>query len=141
MLRMWTILLPTLWVGVLVGVSFIATPVKFRAPSLTRPVALDVGRVTFQLFSRIEWAFAAVLLGIYAATGGAAWRLSLAGSVAGLVALQSTWLLPVLNRRVAAVTSGGTLRPSHTHRIYAAAEGAKLLALLVLIAAGLATLE
>jgi hypothetical protein len=141
MLRMLTILVPMLWVGVLLGVSCIATPVKFRAPSLTRPVALEVGRVTFQLFSRIEWVFAALLLGIDAAAGGEVWRLPLAGTVAGLVALQSAWLLPVLNRRVGVLVAGGILTPSHAHRLYAAAEGAKLLALLVLTAAGVAPLK
>jgi hypothetical protein len=138
MLRILTILLPTLWVGVLVGVSFIATPVKFRAPGLTRPVALDVGRVTFHLFSRIEWVFAALLLGICTAADGVVWRLPLAGAIVGLVVLQSAWLLPVLDRRVAAIVAGGALTPSHTHRVYAAAEGAKLLALVVLIVAGVA---
>ena len=32
--------LGTLWIGLLVGVSFVATPVKFRVPLLTLPVAL-----------------------------------------------------------------------------------------------------
>src|SRR5690606_35153067 len=40
-----------LWLGLLLGVSFLATPVKFAAPTLTLAVALDVGRVTFGLFS------------------------------------------------------------------------------------------
>jgi len=35
------------WMGIVIGVSFLATPVKFTADSLTRPVALDVGRATF----------------------------------------------------------------------------------------------
>jgi hypothetical protein len=132
-------LVPTLWLGVLIGISFIATPVKFRAPSLTRPAALDVGRVTFRFFSRLEWFFAALLLGVDAATKGASWRVPLAGLIAGVVVLQSAWLLPALDRRVAVIVAGGTLPPSHTHRTYGALEGAKLLALLALIAAGIAS--
>jgi hypothetical protein len=132
------VLVPTLWLGILVGVTFIATPVKFRAPSLTRPVALDVGRVTFRFFSRIEWCFAALLLGIDAVTKGATWRLSMAGLIAAIVALQSAWLLPALDRRVAVIVAGGTLPPSRTHRIYGALEGAKLLGLLALVATGIA---
>lgn len=34
------LLLATLWAGLLLGVSFLATPVKFLAPSLSLPVAL-----------------------------------------------------------------------------------------------------
>ena len=48
--------------GLLIGVSFLATPVKFRAASLDLPVALDVGRVTFELFSKVELGFCAALL-------------------------------------------------------------------------------
>ena len=35
----------TLWAGLLMGVSFVATPVKFLAPSLSLAVALDVDQV------------------------------------------------------------------------------------------------
>ena len=100
------LLLSTLWVGVLIGVSFIATPVK------TRPVALDVGRVTFQLLSRIEWMFAVLLVALCAGTDRVNWRLSLAVATTGAVALQSLWLLPALNRRVRVVVSGGVLLPA-----------------------------
>ncbi|MGH6868523.1 MAG: hypothetical protein ACREDA_06585 [Methylocella sp.] len=47
MIKALTILLPVLWIGVLIGISFIATPIKFKARSLTLPVALDVGQTTF----------------------------------------------------------------------------------------------
>jgi hypothetical protein len=137
-LRLLTLLLPTLWLGVLVGVSGIATPVKFRAPSLSLPAALDVGRVTFRLFSRVEWVFAILLLGLYGAVERAVWPLALGGLAAGLVVVQSAWLLPALDRRAGAVLAGGTATPSRAHRIYVAAEGCKLLALLALIAVGLA---
>ena len=43
------LLVPTFWLGILIGISFIATPVKFQAASLTRPVALDIGRATRRL--------------------------------------------------------------------------------------------
>ena len=42
----WTIsalIVATLWLGLLLGVAFLATPAKFLAPGLL-PVALDVGR-------------------------------------------------------------------------------------------------
>jgi hypothetical protein len=41
-----------LWLGLLLGVSFLATPAKFLAPSLALPVALDVGRHTFAVFNK-----------------------------------------------------------------------------------------
>src|SRR5690606_9509596 len=50
------------WIGALLGVSFLATPVKFLAPSLTLPVALDVGRQTFHWLNRVEIVLAAATL-------------------------------------------------------------------------------
>jgi hypothetical protein len=47
-------MLASAWAGFLVGLSFLAMPVKFMAPSLTLPVALDVGRQTFFVFNRSE---------------------------------------------------------------------------------------
>lgn len=126
-----------LWAGMLIGVSFIATPVKFRVQDLTRPVALEIGRVTFRLFARVEWLLALVLLIIALSAGTATWQVLLAGLAAGLVVLQSVWLLPALNRRVGALAAGVALGPSSTHQIYAVAESVKFLALLVLIAVGI----
>ena len=51
------------WFGLVVGVSFLATPIKFRAQSLTLPVALDVGRTTFHAMTRLEWLLTLALLG------------------------------------------------------------------------------
>lgn len=127
------VLVAAFWASILVGISFIAIPMKFQAASLTRPVALDIGRVTFHFFSRIEWLFAALLFGTEVVTKGAAWRWPLAALVATIVLLQSVWLLPALERRVAWFVSGRTLAPSPAHWAYGALEGLKLLALLALI--------
>jgi hypothetical protein len=54
--------LALVWAGMLIGISFLATPAKFLAPSLALPVALDVGRLTFGLFSLVEIVFAFLLL-------------------------------------------------------------------------------
>jgi hypothetical protein len=53
-----------LWCGLLLGVSFLATPAKFMAPSLSLVVALDVGRQTFAVMNKVEWLFVAVLLAL-----------------------------------------------------------------------------
>jgi len=55
------LLFPTLWIGLLVGVGFIATPTKFQAQSLSLPVTLDVGRSTFAIWNNVEWVVLAVL--------------------------------------------------------------------------------
>lgn len=54
------------WLGLLIGVAFLATPVKFLAPCLTMAVAFDVGRYTFAAFNKVEWLCAVALLAICA---------------------------------------------------------------------------
>jgi hypothetical protein len=54
-------LVALVWAGMIIGVSGLATPIKFTAPSLTLPHALEGGRVTFHLFSRVEWGLAIML--------------------------------------------------------------------------------
>lgn len=121
------------WMGMVFGVSFIATPVKFRAMSLTMPVALDVGHVTLHALNRIEWFFAAVLLllSVRAVRDGRIDRvpLILAVGASVLVALQSLWLLPMLDVRTAEIIAGRPQPPSPLHSLFIGAEALKLLLL------------
>ncbi len=130
-------LIPAIWLGLLIGVSFIATPVKFAAPTLELGPALDVGRVTFGLFSRIEWGVAAVLVLIVAFAKAAPLRAVMAGALAIILAVQALWLLPALDGRVAAVIAGEPLPPSWHHSAYAGLEVAKAVLLLALAVVGL----
>lgn len=119
-----------IWLGMLIGVSFLATPVKFVVADLSLPVALQVGQATFDLFAKVEWALAAVLVGTSAFT----WRtrpLALAISliIAAGVLIQALWLLPVLDARVGEIVSGGAPAPSAHHALYAGLEAAKVLML------------
>ena len=114
-----------LWLGLLLGVSFIATPVKFQAASLSLPVALDVGQVTFALLSKVEWVLAALTAGclLWARPGR---RVALIFvMLLTVVAAQGFWLLPVLDARLEAVIAGSPPPPSSHHVIYIIAEVAK----------------
>lgn len=119
-----------IWLGMLTGVSFLATPVKFIVQDLSLPVALQVGQATFDLFARVEWGLAAALV----ATSGLAWRqrpltLVLVLAIAGVVAVQAVWLLPALDARVDQIVAGVTPAASSHHMLYASLEAAKALLL------------
>lgn len=131
-----TILLPALWAGMLLGVSFLATPARFAAPTLELGPALDVGRVTFAIFNRVEWALAAALLLAFAAAGLPRWRSLGALLLAVAVAVQALWLLPALDARAAAVIAGASLPPSVHHGVYSSLEIGKLVLLLALAVRG-----
>jgi hypothetical protein len=118
------------WAGMLVGVSGLATPVKFSAPSLTLPVALEVGRVTFHLFSRVEWGLLLLLVAAGAAVRAPGLLWLGVALVAVTVLAEAAWLLPALDARVTAIIAGETPPPSADHVWYIVAEGVKLVALL-----------
>lgn len=116
----------SMWAGLILGVSFIATPVKFRASSLTVPIALDVGRVTFQLFNKIEWGVLAVttLLTLVLSLSRRIWFFIIA--LMFILALQTFYLLPTLDLRVDAIMANDPLAPGYLHGVYVIIEGIKL---------------
>jgi hypothetical protein len=121
-----------LWAGVLIGVSFLAAPAKFTAPSLSLPVALEVGRQEFHALNLGETGFALVTLALAAlARPGRTIWLGL-GLAAIVVVAQGLWLLPVLDARAETIIQGGTPPAAPWHSLYIAAEVLKLLALLVI---------
>lgn len=124
------------WVGLVLGVSFLATPIKFQAESLSLPVALDVGRVTFHALAKVQWMLCIVLfVGVVRSSRSDSIRAIdwvLAGFVFTIVALQAMWLIPKLDIRVAATIAGEPLPKSHLHAVFAGVEFAKVLALILL---------
>lgn len=129
------LIVAAVWFGILVGVSFLATPAKFLAPSLILPVALDVGRHTFAVFNKVEWAFSIVLvLVLFLERSG--WVGKIFGIAAGLiVALEALWLLPVLDARVGVIIAGGQPAPSAYHTLYIVLEVAKAVAIFAVLIA------
>lgn len=124
------------WAGMVFGVSFLATLAKFSAPSLTLPVALDVGRHTFSWLYRAEWALALLLAPALFAFGFSFLRAAAFGILVAIIAMQALWLLPALSARTDIIQSGGVPPPSMLHLISVTAEVSKLA--LLLLTGGLA---
>jgi hypothetical protein len=117
------------WAGIVVGVSFIATIAKFNAPSLTRPVALDVGAHTFAMLCRIEWGLYALLALMIVVAGFGRLRVTLLVLLLAILLVDSFWIFPQLNARTALVIAGQPLPPSPLHSIAVASQSAKVLLL------------
>lgn len=127
-----SVVVTLIWIGLLLGVSFLATPAKFLAPSLTLPSALDVGRHTFGIFSAVEVVAATVLVTCTIASGSGRAMVLGALVLAGCVALQFWWLLPALDARVEVILQGGVPVTSRLHDLYIALEVGKLVLLVFL---------
>lgn len=119
-----------LWAGVTLGVSMIATPMRFTAASITRPVALDVGRVVFAALNKAELAFLVVLLVVVRVAGLAKQWWGICAFLALIVIAQGVWLIPELAARTDMILSGVEPPPSNAHAIYSSLELAKIAALL-----------
>lgn len=123
--------LAVFWIGLLVGVSFLATPAKFLAPSLSLPVALDVGRQTFAIFNKAEWLLAVALLAAVLFRPRSSIVIAGCGLLALFVILETAWLLPVLDQRVGSIIAGQQPSASSLHEVYIGMEVVKLLVLAV----------
>ena len=115
----------------LIGISFLAAPAKFNAPSLSLPVAMDVGRQEFGVLNLVEIGLAILTLALaaYVRPGRLIW-LAL-GIAALVVAVQALWLLPLLDARALSIIEGETPPAAPWHALYIMLEVLKLLALLV----------
>jgi hypothetical protein len=118
------------WFGVTAGISLLETPVKFTAPMITRPVALDVGRTVFAALNKVELVLLIVLL-ILVRVSGRSRQLFAACAVLVLILIaQSVWLLPELDVRAQSIIHGIEPGPSIAHAAYSVLELSKLLLLL-----------
>jgi hypothetical protein len=52
---------PFTWLGAVLGISFLETPLKFRAPGITVALGLGTGRLVFRALTVAEIVLAAVL--------------------------------------------------------------------------------
>lgn len=120
-----------LWFGVTAGISLLATPVKFTAPSLTRAVALDVGRVVFTALNKAELIALVILLIVVRVSGRARHWWGVCGVLALIVLAQSVWLLPELAARAQMIAAGVEPPKSYLHAAYSSLELIKLSILFV----------
>jgi hypothetical protein len=123
---------PFLWLGMVLAISGLEAPLKFRAPGITVALGLGIGRLVFRALNASEVVLALLLVSASATTGmsTAGWSL-LAGLIA-LLAVQVLLLRPGLDRRARAILAGHSPPPSHRHQVYIVMEGVKVLGLAAL---------
>jgi len=130
------IALPFVWLGLLLGISAIETPLKFKAPGITLELGLGIGRLVFRALNRVELAIAVVLT-IVVAHLARSWPLALLVVTDALLLFQVVYMRRRLDRRALQIIAGEDAPPSLLHVVYIALEAAKLV-LLPIIGTGLA---
>lgn len=51
-------MLPFVWFGMVSAISFLETPLKFRAPGMTHALGVGIGRLVFKVLNLVEAAMA-----------------------------------------------------------------------------------
>ena len=119
------------WLGMVLAISFVETPLKFRAPGVTLQIGLGIGRLVFRALNACELALAAIAVACLAieppSTG-----IAVAAAVAVVTLLaQVLAVRPRLSRRSDAALAGGEGPLSRAHWAYVGLEIVKVIALLI----------
>jgi hypothetical protein len=114
------------------AISFLEAPAKFRAPGVTVQLGLGIGRVVFRVLNRVELVLLMLVIVTVAITPQTA-LLWCTGGLAALLAVQLGMVRPALNRRSDRVLAGEEMPRSSLHVAYVALEVVKVA---LLIAAG-----
>ncbi|ORA27732.1 hypothetical protein [Mycobacterium aquaticum] len=131
------------WIGMVLAISFLEAPLKFRAPGVTLQIGLGIGRLVFRALNATETAFAAIVVATLVVS-----RPSAATTAAFVIAIaalgvQLLAVRPKLTQRsdaVLAANPGQTpIGRSRVHYVYVALEAVKIVGLLtggILLLAG-----
>ncbi|KAA0108859.1 hypothetical protein [Mycolicibacterium sp. P1-5] len=122
------------WLGMVLAISFLEAPLKFRAPGVTIPLGLGIGRLVFRALNSCEAVLAAVIVVALLAAGSLRTGVVLAVlvAIAALLA-QVIGVRPALTRRSDAVLADASQAESgrsHAHYVYVVFEVVKVVALL-----------
>ena len=119
------------WLGMVLAISFIEAPLKFRAPGVTMQIGLGIGRLVFRALNGVELLLVivvAVAFVVEPPSVGAA----VAAAVAAVALLAQVLLVrPQLTRRSDAVLAGDDGPRSRAHWAYIGFELVKVAALLI----------
>ncbi|MGH3580191.1 MAG: hypothetical protein ACRDUB_01280 [Mycobacterium sp.] len=125
------------WLGMVLAISFLEAPLKFRAPGVTLPVGLGIGRLVFRALNAAEAALASVIV-VALAVSPSPVVVAAAAVAIGALVVQLVAVRPRLTRRSDAVLAGSDTPRSDAHHAYVGLELVKVIALLV---AGIALLS
>lgn len=97
------------WLGMVLAISCLEAPLKFRAPGVTIRIGLGIGRLVFRALNLAEAVLAVAVLAAVIAGGAPAEVTVLTAVVAVLLAMQLAVIRPRLSRHSSWVLAGAEL--------------------------------
>ncbi|MEP6464960.1 MAG: hypothetical protein ABJB05_01590 [Parafilimonas sp.] len=128
-----TIAVAFVWAGCIMAISFMEAWLKFRAPGVSTPIGLGIGKLIFNALNKMEWVFAAIILVCCIIGAAINVTVTIWFVISGCILLvQTIWLLPALEVRASSIINGKTPSPSTLHWYFVGAEFLKILTLIIL---------
>lgn len=122
------------WLGMVLAISFLEAPLKFRAPGVTIQLGLGIGRLVFRALNASEIALAAVIVVALIVGTPSSGVIAAVLAAIGALLIQVIGVRPYLTRRsdaVLAEAGQAAAGRSQAHYVYVVFEVVKVVALLV----------
>ncbi|WP_374157439.1 hypothetical protein ACEWX3_19880 [Mycobacterium sp. G7A2] len=117
------------WLGMVLAISFLEAPLKFRAPGVTLQIGLGIGRLVFRALNVCEALLAVTVIVAVWAGGASTLGVAAAAVAVVMLAVQIVAVRPALTRRSDQVLAGAEGPRSHAHLVYVGLEIVKVIAL------------
>lgn len=129
----WALASVFLWIGFVGAISFMEAWLKFRAPGVTVPLGLGIGRLVFDALNKVEWLLAIIILINLIKAKDVIFSAKKTPYFIPLLILiiQTIWLLPELDARAELIVQGQELGTSYLHFYYVGMEIVKVVCLLI----------
>lgn len=120
-----------LWIGFVCAISFMEAWLKFRAPGVTIPLGLGIGRLVFSALNKVEWIFATAIVGNMLFTKSRLFSIRNLLFFIPLLLLfaQTVWILPLLDTRAELHIQNQIVPPSNLHFYFVVIEILKVICL------------
>lgn len=123
-----------LWAGFVCAISFMEAWLKFRAPGITLPLGLGIGRLVFGALNKMELLFALIISATFIYNRKISYWVKKWHYALPLLLLlfHTLYLLPALDARAELIIHGEQVPPSSLHLIYVGTELVKVISLFIL---------
>ena len=122
-----------LWIGFICAISFMEAWIKFRAPGVTMPIGLGIGRLVFGALNKVEWLCAIIIISslLFSKTPLITLRNALCFIALLVLLLETVWALPALDARAELYIQRLPVATSYLHFYFVGMEITKVACLAI----------
>lgn len=108
------------WLGLVIAVSFLETPLKFQVPGMTLPIALELGKTMFGISTNIQLGLMILVFFNFFLNPSKLNKFIIFTGVllALILVLEKFWMLPILDARADVLATGKGLPPTPLHNYF-----------------------